>query len=149
MTYNRDLQEDKERLFDTADQIRQAVRIMGAMLQHTQVNAKACLEAASDPLLLATDLADYLVGKGMPFRKAHHAVGKVVGFAEEAGKLLTELTMADYQKAEPLFGPEVFQCLNLQNAMAQRTMTGAPSPAQIKKQITRWHKILEARRLVD
>ena len=86
MTYNRDLQEDKERLFDTADTVRATVRLMAAMLRNTKVNRAACAAAASDPALLATDLADYLVSKGMPFRQAHHAVGAVVALAEKTGQ---------------------------------------------------------------
>src|SRR5215475_13382116 len=89
MTYNRDLQEDKERLFDSADTVRASVRLMGAMLRHTTVNQDVCLKAASDPALLATDLADYLVHKGMAFRQAHHAVGAVVALAEQANKPLS------------------------------------------------------------
>ena len=83
MTYNRDLQEDKERLFDTADTVRATTRLMAAMLRNTKVNRAACAAAASDPALLATDLADYLVRKGMPFRQAHHVVGAVVALAEK------------------------------------------------------------------
>ena len=86
MTYNRDLQEDKERLFDTTDTVRATVRIMAAMLDHTSANEPACARAAADPSLLATDLADYLVRKGLPFRKAHHVVGQVVVLAEKSGK---------------------------------------------------------------
>src|SRR5207247_1566688 len=78
MTYNRDLQEDKERLFDSVDTVRSCVRLMAAMLAHTTVNVAACAAAASDPALLATDLADYLVRNKMPFRPAHHVVGAVV-----------------------------------------------------------------------
>ncbi|MGP8022083.1 MAG: argininosuccinate lyase, partial [Limisphaerales bacterium] len=88
MTYNRDLQEDKERLFDTADTVRATTRLMAAMLRNTRVNRAACETAAGDPALLATDLADYLVRKGMPFRQAHHVVGAVVALAEKAGKPL-------------------------------------------------------------
>src|SRR6185369_12485740 len=91
MTYNRDLQEDKERLFDTADTVRATVRIVTAMLRNTKVNRAACEAAASDPALLATDLADYLVRKGMPFREAHHVVGAVVALAEKSGKPLNQL----------------------------------------------------------
>src|ERR1700690_1077776 len=88
MTYNRDLQEDKERLFDTADTVRNTTRLMAAMLQNIKVNRAACAAAASDPALLATDLADYLVPPGMPFRQAHHAVGAVVAVAEILDKPL-------------------------------------------------------------
>ena len=76
MTYNRDLQEDKERLFDTADTVRAAVRLMRRDARSTpRSTAPPAAAAASDPALLATDLADYLVRKGMPFRQAHHVVG--------------------------------------------------------------------------
>src|SRR5262249_7761667 len=84
MSYNRDLQEAKDRLFDTADTIRATVRLCTAMLEHTRANPEVCLAAASDPALLATDLADYLVRKGLPFRQAHHAVGKLVALSERA-----------------------------------------------------------------
>jgi argininosuccinate lyase len=83
MTYNRDLQEDKERLFDTADTVRATTRLMAAMLNNTKVNKTACAEAAGDQALLVTDLVDYLVAKkGMPFRQAHHIVGGVFADSE-------------------------------------------------------------------
>ena len=104
MTYNRDLQEDKERLFDTADTVRAAVRLCAAMLEHTKVNREACRAAASDPALLATDLADYLVRKGLPFRQAHHAVGALVALAERLGKPLNQLTLAELRSVEKKFG---------------------------------------------
>jgi argininosuccinate lyase len=87
MTYNRDLQEDKERLFDTADTVRATTRLMAAMLNNTKVNKAVCACAAADPALLVTDLVDYLVlRKGMPFRQAHHIVGAVFTDAEKIGK---------------------------------------------------------------
>src|SRR5206468_3790338 len=75
MTYNRDLQEDKERLFDTVDTLQSTISVMAAMLAHVRVNQRRCEAAAQDPSLLATDLADHLVKKGVPFREAHRAVG--------------------------------------------------------------------------
>jgi argininosuccinate lyase len=107
MTYNRDLQEDKERLFDTADTMRACLRLMAAMLDHTAVKPEACRAAAADPQLLATDLADYLVKKGMAFRQAHHAVGAVVALAERAGKPLDRVTLAEFRGVSPLFGRDV------------------------------------------
>src|SRR5271155_196080 len=95
MTYNRDLQEDKERVFDTVDTVRATTRIFSAMLRNVKINRAACATAASDPALLATDLADYLVKKGMPFRQAHHVVGAVVALAEKIGKPLNQLTLAE------------------------------------------------------
>jgi len=142
MTYNRDLQEDKERLFDTADTIRSCVRLTAAMLDHTTVQAPACDAAAKDPLLLATDLADYLVKKGMPFRQAHHAVGAVVAFAEKAGRRIDQLTLAEYQAIEPRFSADVLDLYDLQKAMARRDLPGAPGVRQVARQLARWKKEL-------
>ena len=140
MTYNRDLQEDKERLFDTADTVRASARLMTAMLRHTSVNKEACRAAASDPALLATDLADYLVRKGVPFRKAHHAVGAVVAQAERANKPLNRLSVAELRSVDKNFGADAPAVFNLEKAMAQRKMTGAPSGKEVRKQLDRWKK---------
>jgi argininosuccinate lyase len=145
MTYNRDLQEDKERLFDTADTIRGCVRLMGAMLDHTTVQAAVCAAAAQDPQLLATDLADYLVRQGVPFREAHHAVGAVVGAAEKSGRALNELSVADYQAIHPRFGRDVLQTFDLQKAMARRRVTGSPGTALVRKEVARWQRQLRRR----
>ena len=142
MTYNRDLQEDKERVFDTADTIRASVRLMAAMLDHTQARPEACRAAASDPLLLATDLADYLVNQGMPFRQAHHVVGAVVGMAEKRGKPLNEWTPADFRSVDPAFGDDVLKVLDLDSAMARRNITGAPGTREVRKQLAGWRKRL-------
>ena len=142
MTYNRDLQEDKERLFDTADTVRACVRLMAAMLDHTTVKTDVCRAAASDPQLLATDLADYLVKKGMPFRQAHHVVGAVVGFAEQAGKPLDQVTVAEFQKISPQFGADVADTFQLDRAMQRRAVIGAPGTKEVKKQLARWQSKL-------
>jgi len=142
MTYNRDLQEDKERLFDTSDTVRATVRIMAAMLQNISVNKTNCEAAASDPSLLATDLADYLVKKGMPFRQAHHAVGSVVALAEKSGKPLDQLTMAELKSASEKFGEDALEIFDLKKAMAKRNLTGAPGTKEVEKQLARWREQL-------
>src|SRR6185436_6101316 len=131
MTYNRDLQEDKERLFDSADTVRGCVRLMTAMLDNTSVNAESCRAAASDPNLLATDLADYLVKKGMPFRQAHHAVGAVVALAEKECKPLNELTTEEFQNVEKSFGADVAKVFELERAMERRNLVGAPGTKEV------------------
>ena len=141
MTYNRDLQEDKERLFDTADTVRAAVRLGAAMLQHTKANRAACLAAASDPALLATDLADYLVRKGLPFRQAHHAVGALVALAERLGKPLNQLTLAELRSVEKRFGADALRVFDLKQALARRRLTGAPGTSEVRKQLARWKKL--------
>ena len=142
MTYNRDLQEDKERLFDTADTVRACLRLMAAMLAHTSVNGAACAAASADPLLLATDLADYLVKKGMPFRNAHHVVGAVVALAEITQRPLNELTVADLRDVDPTFSPDVKHVFDLKKAMARRTIVGAPGTKEVQRQLARWRKLL-------
>ncbi len=142
MTYNRDLQEDKERLFDTADTVRASTRIFSAMLKNIKINRAACAAAASDPALLATDLADYLVKKGMPFRQAHHVVGAVVALAEKTGKLLNQLTLAELQGVNPTFGRDALGVFNLKTAMAKRNLTGAPGTKEVAKQLARWREQL-------
>jgi argininosuccinate lyase len=142
MTYNRDLQEDKERLFDTADTVRATTRLMAAMLDHTTVNQTACARAASDPALLATDLADYLVRQGLPFRQAHHLVGAVVALAEKTGQPLNELTLAQLQSIDAAFGPDALAVFDLKQAMGRRNLTGAPGTQEVAKQLARWRKEL-------
>jgi len=145
MTYNRDLQEDKERLFDAADTVRATVRLWAAMIRNVKVHKEACARAASDPALLATDLADYLVGKGLPFRQAHHAVGSLVALAERLGKKLNQLTLAEMQSVDKKFGAEALGIFDLSRAMRARDLVGAPATGQVRKQLGRWKAVLDAK----
>ena len=142
MTYNRDLQEDKERLFDTADTVRACVRLMAAMLETAEINRASCAAAAGDPALLATDLADYLVRKGMPFRNAHDLIGVVVALAEKLGKPLDKLTVEELQSVDKTFGPDALKTFRMTEAMAKRTMVGAPGTEEVSKQLARWREQL-------
>ena len=142
MTYNRDLQEDKERLFDTADTVRATTRLLAAMLPTIVVHRDVCLRAVEDPLLLATDLADYLVRKGMPFREAHHVVGAVVADAEKKRRAISEMTVEELKSISPFFGEDAPAVFDLRRAMEARQMTGAPGPGQVRRQLTRWRKAL-------
>lgn len=142
MTYNRDLQEDKERLFDTADTVRACVRLMAAMLRHTTVNAVACARAAGDPGMLATDLADYLVRKGVPFRQAHHAVGAVVALAEKSGMALNQVSLTQLKSVDARFGDDVTGLFDVRRALAAREITGAPGPKEVRRQLARWKRLL-------
>jgi len=142
MAYNRDLQEDKERLFDTADTVRACVRLMAAMLKTAGVNRASCAAAAGDPALLATDLADYLVRKGMPFRKAHELVGAAVALAEKLGKPLDKLSPAELQSVDKTFARDALDIFQMPEAMAKRAMTGAPGTQEVAKQLARWREQL-------
>ncbi len=142
MTYNRDLQEDKERLFDTADTVRATVRVCAAMLHNTSANREVCEAAALDPGLLATDLADYLVRKGIPFRQAHHAVGRLVALAENLAKPLNRLSLEEFQSVEKEFAADALKVFDLKKALAKRNLIGAPGTREVKRQLARWKKLL-------
>ncbi len=143
MTYNRDLQEDKERLFDTADTVRACVRLMTGMLADAEVRAESCAAAAADPALLATDLADYLVRKGVPFREAHHAVGRVVALAEQLGRPLNKLTPTELRSCDPRFDADAPAVFDLGTAMRRRTLPGSPGVREVRKQLQRWQRRLK------
>ena len=142
MTYNRDLQEDKEPLFDTVDTVLTSLRIMAAMLRNIRVNKPVCAAASADASLLATDLAEYLVRKGMPFRQAHHLVGEVVAAAELERKPLKEIALSKVQSEGKRYGPagELAAVFDLAKAMAKRNMLGAPQTERVRRQLTRWQK---------
>ena len=113
------------------------------MLRHTSVNAAACATAASDAALLATDLADYLVGQKVPFREAHHLVGEVVALAEKITKPLDQLTLKELQGVSRKFKPDALEVFDLKQALATRTAIGSPGTKEVKKQLRRWAKRLD------
>jgi argininosuccinate lyase len=142
MTYNRDMQEDKEPVFDSLDTIRAALAVFAAMLHGIEANPAACAAAVADPMLLATDLADYLVNHGVPFRQAHEVIGKAVALCGQKHCELPQLTLADYQTLSPAFSADVFDILTVEKSMAARQAIGAPSPQNVAAQLTRWQTTL-------
>lgn len=144
MTYNRDLQEDKERLFDTADTVRSTTRILEAMVGTCTVNVDRCEQAAADPALLATDLAEALVRQKVPFRQAHHIVGSVVATAEKLGKSLDQLSLSELRSVYPGFQDDTADTFNLRRAMSRRCQTGAPGTQEVRRQLRRWQRELAA-----
>ena len=142
MTYNRDMQEDKEPVFDSVDTVKAVLAVFAGMLRGTKVNAAACAAAVADPMLLATDVADYLVKRGVPFRNAHEVVGKAVALCTQRGCDLPQLTLADWRALSPAFEKDVSRCFSLATAMAARKGIGAPSPRNVAAQIVRWKKSL-------
>jgi len=141
-SYNRDLQEDKEALFDSVDTISAALELCTAMLPELKINRERMEEAASDPNLFATDLAEYLVGKGMAFREAHEIVGKLVANAIDKGAKLNAIAPADLKKLSPLFGVDIADVFDVRRSLAARRAIGAPSPENVKAQIKSWRNQL-------
>ena len=139
LTYNRDLQEDKEPLFDSIDTLTLALKVNAEMISDMSINVDTCAAAASDPLLLATDLADYLVKNGVPFRDAHELVGKAVAVSVQNNTPLDEL---DLTQVSEHYGANAKDIFDLQTALAARTNPGAPSVANVQAELTRWQKSL-------
>ena len=137
--YNRDLQEDKEALFDSVDSVRSALEVFSAMLPALTINRERMESLANDPQLLATDLAEYLVGKGVPFREAHAIVGKLAA----SGKRLNALSEEEFRAASNAFGEDVREVFDVRKAMQRRSATGSPSPENIERQIGRWRQLLQ------
>jgi argininosuccinate lyase len=142
LTYNRDLQEDKPPVFDSFDQTALCLDVLAGTLAGLKVNTGRCAAAVADPALLATDLADCLVRKGVAFREAHQAVGAVVRLAEQASVRLDRLTLAQVRSVHPAFASDWTGGFNLRRAMAKRRGTGMPGPAQLRRQLARWRKAL-------
>lgn len=142
LTYNRDLQEDKPPVFDTFDQAALCAEVLAGTLAGLRVRADQCAAAVADPALLATDLADYLVERGVPFREAHHAVGAVVRLAEKAGVALDRLPTSDVRAVHAGFGADWATVFDLRRAMAKRRGTGMPGPAQVARQLAHWRREL-------
>ncbi len=139
LTYNRDLQEDKEPLFDSIDTLKLALKVNTEMIAEMSIHVKTCAAAASDPMLLATDLADYLVKNGIPFRQAHELVGQAVAMSLDTN---TPLDQLDLTQVSSHYGTDAKDVFDLKTALAARTNPGAPSINNVRSQITRWKQTL-------
>ena len=139
LTYNRDLQEDKEPLFDSIDTLSLALKVNTEMIADMTINIDTCEAAASDPLLLATDLADYLVKNGLPFRQAHELVGQAVALSVQTE---TPLDQLDLSQVSEHYGADAKDVFDLQTALAARTNPGAPSIDNVRAEVARWKKSL-------
>ena len=144
MTYNRDLQEDKEAVFDSVDTLKNALGVFAAMMAHARVEATNMARATSDPLLLATDLADYLVLKGVPFRQAHEVIGKLVALSLERKVGFAQLSLEDYRAASEAFGEDVYAVLDVRRSLESRQGIGAPSFANVARRLEEWKQTLSA-----
>jgi argininosuccinate lyase len=132
--YNKDLQEDKEAVFDAVDTLALELPVAAGVIRTLKVNAGR-IGAALDDAMLATDLADYLVRQGVPFRQSHHLAGQAVQRAEERGVSLRGLTLAEYQAIHPAFGDDVYQVLDFGQSVAARQVQGGTAPAGVRAQI--------------
>jgi len=135
LAYNKDNQEDKEPLFDSVDTTHDCVTAFANMLPHIKINHERLLEAAQQGYATATDLADYLVQKKVPFRDAHEVVGKTVKYAIAENKQLDQLSLQELQRFSPSIGEDVFGILSLQGSVASKNTYGGTSPKQVAIQL--------------
>lgn len=140
--YNKDLQEDKEALFDAIDTLALELPIAAGVIHTLQINGSR-MAAALDDAMLATDLADYLVRKGVPFRQGHHQVGRVVARAEEMGVALKDLELAEYQAIHPAFAGDVYEVYDFARSVSARATQGGTAPAAVRAQIERARMLLD------
>ena len=142
LAYNRDMQEDKEGLFDTVDTLQSSLEAFAGMIRTVEVNAERIAEAMKADYILATDLADYLVNKGMPFRKAHGVVAKLSEYAMSRGKTFRELGRREYREFSPLFTGDVYD-ITAESSVAARNVVGGTSPQQVAKALRRARRLIK------
>lgn len=136
LAYNRDLQEDKEALFDTVDTVRQSLRILAKLWEHVSVNKERMEEMAAAGYTLATDVAEYLVLKGVPFRLAHQIVGKIVRYCLEEGKELESLTLDELKGFSKVIDEKIYTVLDLKHSVDSRNSVGGTSLQQVRQAIS-------------
>jgi len=142
LAYNRDMQEDKEGFLDTADTLHDTIEVFTGMIGAMTFNAERCREASGESYTLATELADYLARKGMPFREAHSIVGRLVLEAASQGKGLSDLALKDYRRYSELFEKDVLG-ITVESAIAARNVPGGTAPRQVERALRKARKILD------
>lgn len=135
LAYNKDMQEDKEPLFDAIDTIKVCLSILPEMLETITVNKEKMLKACAEGFLNATDVADYLVKKGLPFRDAHEASGKAVRYCLETEKTLDTMEIEEYKKINELFEKDLYEAIKIENSVNSRKVIGGPEKGAVEKVI--------------
>ena len=143
LAYNKDLQEDKEAVFDAIDTVKMCLPVFTGMIATMRVLPQNMRKAAGGGFINATDCADYLAKKGMPFRDAYTTVGNLVYYCTENGKLLEELSLEELQNISPLFGEDVYEALSLETCMGQRKSYGGPAMEETTRQIEELIKFIK------
>src|SRR5438093_2411991 len=143
-SYNRDMQEDKRALFDSVDTTKTALEVFAAMLPELKINRKRMQSAASDPNLLATDLAEYLVKKGTPFRESHEIVGKIVAHSMANGIPLNEVSLSKLKRFSPLFDSDLASVFNVINVLSTLRAIHAPSLINVATQLNRGSSLVRS-----
>ena len=145
LAYNKDMQEDKEAVFDAVDTVKMCLPVFAGMIRTMKVLPENMRRAAGRGFINATDCADYLTKKGMPFRDAYTVTGKLVARCAAQGRTLEELTLLELQELTPLFGEDVYEALMLENCMGQRSSYGGPAVSETTRQIAELERFIKER----
>ncbi|HHW44490.1 MAG TPA: argininosuccinate lyase [Desulfotomaculum sp.] len=143
LAYNKDMQEDKEALFDTVDTVKKCLTVFTPMVATMKIRRENMARAARGGFTNATDLADYLVGRGVPFREAHAMVGRLVYYCLEQGKSLEELTLDEFRQFAPAVGDDVYRAIDIRQCVAKRRVLGGPAPEAVREAIVRARERLQ------
>jgi argininosuccinate lyase len=133
LTYNKDMQEDKEAVFDTADTVRESLDVTATVLRNVRLREARARDAASVGYMNATEMADYLVRRGMPFREAHESAGRMVLYGLSKGLELHELELEELREFSPLVGEDVYEALSLEQTLATKSQAGGTSPERVRE----------------
>ena len=148
LAYNKDLQEDKEGVFDTIDNLKFVLTIYAAMIRDMRVNRDRMYNAVTHDFSNATDMADYLGKKGLPFRQAHEVVGKSVRYCIDNNKWLMDLTLDEFKQFSPLFEEDIMDAISVETCVTNRNSYGGTSYAQVAQQFETAQKTLENQQVV-
>ena len=135
LAYNKDMQEDKEQIFDAVDTVKLCVPVFEKMISTMKIKADNMLHGAKGGFTNATDVADYLVKRGLPFRDAHAVVGRMVAYCIENDKYIDELSMDEFKEFSQLFGEDIYDEISLKTCVSQRKLVGGPAKETVKKVI--------------
>jgi argininosuccinate lyase len=142
LSYNRDLQEDKEGMFDSFNSLNNSLLILSPLIESLVINRNRFLDDIEGSSMLSTDLADYLVKKGVAFRETHHIVRKLVKYADDNGKRLDQIEIEDYKKFCDLFEDDLYDFLSAEKCLENKLTVGSPNPLLVKNSIEEWKKEL-------
>ena len=146
LSYNKDMQEDKELFYDASDTVQHCLAVFTAMFVKITYNKARMAEAAMDGFTNATDCADYLVKKGIPFRDAHRISGELVAYCISNNKILSDLTLEEYHQFSPVFEKDIYDAISLETCIGKRNIPGAPAPEAVRAAITHARSVLESLR---
>jgi argininosuccinate lyase len=135
LSYNRDMQEDKEALFDALDTTSASLEVMTELVKQLSLNREVLRQAVSEEGLLATEVADYLVRKGVPFREAHAITGRLVRYCLDHGRQVRSLSLTEFAKFSPRFDHDVFECLTVESAIDRKGQIGGTAKKQVEARL--------------